>query len=87
MGGRDYNFQIVFRGKSLPYFRSGGVVIFQLSNKTGNGFWLGRTFSHFFEFERLAPLSYRDAFCLAKALTEPESNVQAPEPDDQLNLF
>ncbi len=24
MGGRDYNFQIVFRGKSLPYFQSGG---------------------------------------------------------------
>lgn len=87
MGGRDYNFQIVFRGKSLPYFRSGGVVIFQLSNKTGNGFWLGRTFSHFFEFERLVPLSYRDAFCLAKALTEPESDVQAPDPGDQLNLF
>lgn len=87
MGGRDYNFQIVFRGKSLPYFQSGGVVIFQLSNKTGNGFWLGRTFSHFFEFERLTPLSYRDAFCLAKTLTEPESDVQAPEPDDQLNLF
>jgi len=87
MGGRDYNFQIVFKGKSLPYFRSEEVVIFQLSNKAGDGFWLGRTFSHFFEFERLAPLSYRDAFCLAKALTEPESDVQAPEPDDQLNLF
>ncbi|HCW99840.1 MAG TPA: hypothetical protein DHT39_13895 [Pantoea sp.] len=87
MGGRDYNFQIVYRGEALPYFRPGGLVMFQRSRECGGGFWVGQTFENAFIFSRPFPMTYRDALLLATAITTPKYQAPEPEPDDQLPLF
>lgn len=87
MGGRDYKFQIVYRGESLPVFRSGGWVIFQRSRESGGGFWLGQTFENAFIFGRPFPLTYREALLLAMDFTRSKVEVPESEPDDQLPLF
>lgn len=87
MGGRDYKFQIVYRGESLPRFRPGGWVMFQRSKESGGGFWLGQTYENAFIFGRPFPLSYREALLLAMAFTQVKVEAPEPEPDDQLPLF
>jgi len=87
MSGRDYNFQVVFKHAPLPYFCSGGIVMFQLSSKHNDDFWLGRTFPNYFELECTIHLSYEEAFFSAMTLTEPKPKQQMSEPDDQLKLF
>lgn len=87
MGGRDSEFQVVYCGESLPYFRSGGWVMFQRSRECGGGFWLGQTFENTFIFGRPFPLTYREALLLATDFTRRKVEVPESEPDDQLPLF
>lgn len=60
MGGKDSNYQIVYRGEVLERFIEGGWVFFQRPKSCGGGFWFGRTYSGLFwlEFER--PTSLHD---------------------------
>lgn len=87
MGGRDSEFQVVYRGEALPYFRPGGWVMFQRSRESGGGFWLGQTFENAFIFGRPFPLTYREALLLATDFTRRKVEVPESEPDDQLPLF
>jgi hypothetical protein len=87
MGGRDSEFQVVYRGKSLPYFRPGGWVMFQRSRESGGGFWLGQTFENAFVFGRPFPLTYREALLLVTDFTRRKVEAPESEPDDQLPLF
>lgn len=59
MAGTDTNYQIVYRGESLPRFREGEWVFFQRKKEHGGGYWFGRTMSHCFwlEFEKPTSLS------------------------------
>lgn len=86
MGGRDYKFQVVYRGEALPHFRPGGWVMFQRSRESGGGFWLGQIYENAF-FGRPLPLTYREALLLAMAFTQAKVEAPEPEPDDQLPLF
>ncbi|ECC1675616.1 lF-82 [Salmonella enterica] len=54
MGGKDLNYQIVYRGEQLPRYVEGGWAMFQRPKECGGGYWFGRTFADFFwlEFER-----------------------------------
>lgn len=54
MGGKDANYQIVYRGESLKQFNEGEWVFFQRRKEYGGGYWVGRTLSCCFwlEFER-----------------------------------
>lgn len=87
MGGRDSEFQVVYRGETLPYFRPGGWVMFQRSRESGGGFWLGQTFENAFIFGRPFPLAYREALLLATDFTRGKVEAPESEPDDQLPLF
>jgi len=87
MGGRDSEFQVVYRGETLPYFCPGGWVMFQRSRESGGGFWLGQTFENAFIFGRPFPLTYREALLLVMDFTRRKVEVPESEPDDQLPLF
>lgn len=57
MGGKDSNFQIVYRGNSLKHYVEGGWVFFQRPKECGGGYWFGRTYSDCFWFEFAYPTS------------------------------
>ncbi|EEK13648.1 hypothetical protein CAPGI0001_0278 [Capnocytophaga gingivalis ATCC 33624] len=57
MGGKDTNYQVVYRGETLPFYRPGGYVFFQRSKESGGGYWLGRTYDDCFIFEIEKPIS------------------------------
>ncbi|MDO2452873.1 hypothetical protein [Enterobacter asburiae] len=61
MGGKDLNYQVVYRGHQLERFVPGGWVMYQRPKESGGGYWLGRTYDDcsWFEFDR--PTSLRDA--------------------------
>lgn len=87
MGGRDSEFQVVYRGEALNSFRPGGWVMFQRSRESGGGFWLGQTFENAFIFGRPFPLTYREALLLVMDFTRRKVEAPESEPDDQLPLF
>lgn len=57
MGGKDLNYQVVYRGQELERYVPGGWVIFQRSKESGGGYWLGRTYDDCFWFEFGQPTS------------------------------
>lgn len=57
VGGKDSNYQIVYRGEALPRFVPGGWVFFQRPKECGGGYWLGRTYGDCFWFEFEKPIS------------------------------
>jgi len=57
MGGKDANYQVVYRGETLKGYRPGGYVFFQRSKESGGGYWLGRTYDYCFIFELEKPIS------------------------------
>lgn len=57
MGGKDVNYQIVYRGDSLDYLRPGEWVFFQRKKEVGGGYWLGRTYPDFYQFGPERPVS------------------------------
>ncbi len=57
MGGKDSNYQIVYRGEQLPIFKSGGWVFFQRKKEYGGGYWFGRTYEDCFWLEFEQPTS------------------------------
>ena len=59
MGNKDVNYQVVYRGESLEYFKDGQWVFFQRQREYGGGYWFGRTLRDCFwlEFEKPTSLS------------------------------
>lgn len=57
MGGKDANYQIVYRGEVLEFLRPGEWVFFQRSKDVGGGYWLGRTYPDFYLFGMERPVS------------------------------
>jgi len=51
MGGKELNYQVVYRGEVLSTFRTGEYVFFQRPKTCGGGYWLGRTYHDCFWFE------------------------------------
>ena len=57
MSSKDSNYQIVYRGETLKYFKPGQCVFFQREKQYGGGYWLGRTHEDGFEFLLEEPTS------------------------------
>ena len=85
MGRRDDNYQIVYRGESLPHYTPGGWVFFQRPKKNGGGYWLGRTFDGVFVLEILEPVSLSQGIAYLLKLSAEIENHQ--QPDDNFCLF
>jgi len=60
MGGKDSNYQIVYRDECLQNYVPGGWVLFQRMKEYGGGFWLGKTFDGLFALELDHPVSLHD---------------------------
>lgn len=87
MGGRDSNYQIVYRGEVLPRFVSGGWVFFQRLKEYGGGYWLGRTYEDAFIFGIEKPISLRDGinFLISQEAAE-KRHMDFITTDDDPNL-
>lgn len=60
MGGKDLNFQVVYRGEVLANFKPGGWVFFQRPKECGGRYWLGRTYDDVFMIEYERPVSLNE---------------------------
>ncbi len=86
MGGRDLNYQIVYRGEELEIFREGGWVFFQRLKEYGGGFWLGRTYGDTFIFGIEKPISLRKGILFLNAQDVIEKRHMDFCSDDDPNL-
>ncbi|EBM5962861.1 hypothetical protein D2B43_18010 [Salmonella enterica] len=57
MGGKDSNYQVVYRGETLTHLHAGEWVFFQRRKDAGGGYWLGRTYPDFYLFGPETPVS------------------------------
>ncbi|KVI95723.1 hypothetical protein AWS44_20980 [Enterobacter hormaechei subsp. xiangfangensis] len=73
MGGKDSNYQIVYRGETLNNFVPGGYVFFQRLKKYGGGYWLGKTHIDGFEFVIEKPVSLREGLAYLLILADVEA--------------
>lgn len=62
MGGKDSNYQVVYRGEMLDHFVEGGWVFFQRQKQYGGGYWFGRTYTECFLFCIERPVALREGF-------------------------
>ncbi|KLV42483.1 hypothetical protein QRZ63_19215 [Citrobacter youngae] len=60
MGKKDINHQIIYRGKVLERFTTGGWGFFQRQKECCGGFWLGRIYEDCFWLELDFPVSLHD---------------------------
>ncbi|EAZ5991673.1 hypothetical protein RLQ00_001639 [Salmonella enterica] len=90
MGGRDLNYQIVYRGEELERFIEGGWVFFQRLKEYGGGYWLGRTYYYAFIFTIDKPLSLGEGINYIISQETADSRSKAlfqGEDDKNLPLF
>lgn len=88
MGGKDQNFQLVYRGQVLERWVPGGWVFFQRPKECGGGFWLGRTEADLFLFGIDRPISLADGFSYLMACNaEEKQRSVVPEADPNYSLF
>lgn len=88
MGGRDLNYQIVYRGEQLTRYVPGGRVLFQREKCDGGGFWIGRTCDGVFWLEIDRPLFLSDAMIAIMELDRrPPAPPAPPEKGETLPLF
>lgn len=77
MGGKDSNYQIVYRGEVLENYNPGGWVFFQRSKECGGGYWFGRTYDYCFmlEFEQPTSLSEGLKYLISYEKVQATSNL------------
>ncbi|MFY0176219.1 hypothetical protein [Raoultella ornithinolytica] len=73
MGGKDANYQVVYRGETLQKFNPGQYVFFQRAKEYGGGYWLGKTHVDGFEFVLDKPTSLGDGLQYILLLTSVEA--------------
>lgn len=73
MGGKDSNYQVVYRGEALESFREAGWVFFQRAKEYGGGYWFGRTYPDCFMLEFDQPTSLSEGIKFLVAYEELET--------------
>lgn len=84
MGGKDQNYQVVYRGESLSRFIPGGWVFFQRPKECGGGYWLGRTYEDCFWLELERPVSLFDGLGYMMEVNRMLENAQDFDDDFRL---
>lgn len=85
MAGHDLNFQVVYRGETLEYYRPGGWVFFQRPKECDGGYWLGRTYDNVFMIEYERPVSLNEGMGYLDTLRKVEA--KSNEFDANFSLF
>jgi len=67
MGGKDLNFDVVYRGETFNYRFSGQWVFFQREKAYGGGYWFGQAFDECFVFGIERPVSLREGILFLAA--------------------
>lgn len=84
MGGKDSNYQIVYRDEYLQKYVPGGWVLFQRMKEYGGGFWLGKTFDGLFMLELDHPVSLHDG--IVYIVRYPPAAANPDDLDDEFRL-
>lgn len=84
MGGKDPNYQIVYRGQALNDYRPGGWVFFQRPEEYGGGYWLGRTYDNVFIIEYERPTSLREGLIFLLSMKQVEAKSDDFDPNFSL---
>lgn len=84
MGGKDSNYQIVYRDECLQKYVPGGWVLFQRMKEYGGGFWLGKTFDGLFMLELDHPVSLHDG--IVYIVRYPPAAANPVDLDDEFRL-
>lgn len=89
MGGRDADFDVVYRGETREYFKPGRRVLFQRLKEYGGGYWLGRVYDNAFIFDIERPVSMREGmqYMLISDKVEASHMDFEDESDPNLSLF
>lgn len=74
IGGKDNNYQIVYRGETLLRLKPGQYVFFQRLKEYGGGFWLGKTYEDGFEFVLEWPTSLSEGLLYLMSLERVEAS-------------
>lgn len=82
--GKDTNYQVVYRGETLPHYIPGEWVFFQRPIECGGGFWLGKTFDGLFMLEMDRHVSLHDGLCYIVQHTNVSENFM--DFDDDFTL-
>ncbi|EEW4238905.1 TPA: hypothetical protein JLF94_002915 [Escherichia coli] len=84
MGGKDANYQIIYRGEVLEFLRPGEWVFFQRRKDLGGGYWLGRTYTDFYHFGPEQPVSLSQGLLYIMASDKAEAVSQTFDDDFEL---
>lgn len=84
MAGSDAQYQVVYRGQSMPYYRQGMWVFFQRPKACGGGYWLGKTFDGYFQFGLERPVSLYEGLLFLQQASAVEAAWDTFDDDFQL---
>lgn len=84
MGVADSNYQIVYRGESLAFYRPGMWVFFQRPESCGGGYWLGKTLDGYFQFGLERPVSLSEGLLFLQQAIAVETMYGSFDDDFQL---
>lgn len=85
MGGKDSNYDVVYRGETRRHIRPGTYVFFQRLKEHGGGYWLGQAYDGCFGFVIERPVSLRYGMQMLQTIAGQEKDIM--KFDDSLDNF
>ena len=85
MGGKDSNFDVVYRGEMRDRIEPGTYVFFQRLKEHGGGYWLGQVYDGWFGFVVEQPVSLMQGMGILQQIAGQRKDIM--KFDDSLDNF
>lgn len=85
MGGKDSNFDVVYRGETRDRIEPGTYVFFQRLKEHGGGYWLGQVYEDWFGFIIEQPVSLMQGMEILQQIAGQRKDIM--KFDDSLDNF
>lgn len=85
MGGKDSNFDVVYRGETRDWIKPGTYVFFQRLKEHGGGYWLGQVYEGWFGFVNEKPVSLMQGMEILQTIAGQRKDIM--KFDDSLDNF